>query len=252
MKTNEQFFFGSRFIIGLFVIALGVLFLLDNMQMIDAHFYFRFWPVVFILIGISHFFQNRSVAGTTWSLVLISVGTIMVLSRLYYTDLNIWSYWPLVLVFIGGAMIAQSMRSRIFAWRTEAGDDDTFVKATAIMGGVKRTIYSKNFQRGEFNAVMGGFDIDMREAAIQDEATLDIFVLMGGIDLKVPEDWKVIIQGIPFMGGITNDTRPPKDPNAKRLIIKGTAVMGGVEIRNTGGPHWEHRSSRDRWREDGK
>ena len=33
------------------------------------------------------------------------------------------------------------------------------------------------------------------------------------------------------MGGFEDKTRPPKD-TTKRLIIKGTAIMGGVEIKN--------------------
>jgi len=54
---------------------------------------------------------------------------------------------------------------------------------------------------------------------------------MGGMEVRVPEDWIVIIEGFPFMGGFDDKTRPEKN-STKRLIVKGTAVMGGIEIKN--------------------
>jgi hypothetical protein len=78
---------------------------------------------------------------------------------------------------------------------------------------------------------MGGLEIDLRDASIKGEAIIDIFALMGGVEMRVPEDWLIIIDGFPFMGGFEDKTRPPKE-TTKRLTIKGTAVMGGVEIKN--------------------
>jgi predicted membrane protein len=78
---------------------------------------------------------------------------------------------------------------------------------------------------------MGGLEIDLHNASIKGEAVIDIFAMMGGVEMRVPEDWLVVIEGFPFMGGYENKTHAPKD-TTKRLVIKGTAVMGGVEIKN--------------------
>ena len=78
---------------------------------------------------------------------------------------------------------------------------------------------------------MGGFELDLRDASIKGEAVIDIFTMMGGMSMRIPEDWLVIFDVNPFMGGYDDKTRPPKQ-STKRLIIKGTTIMGGIEIKN--------------------
>jgi predicted membrane protein len=113
----------------------------------------------------------------------------------------------------------------------ESSDANSYIKAIAIMGGYRRMNNSQDFKGGELTAIMGGLEIDLREASIKGEAVIDIFALMGGVEMRVPEDWLVIIEGFPFMGGFEDKTRPPKE-STKRLVIKGTAMMGGLEIKN--------------------
>jgi hypothetical protein len=82
---------------------------------------------------------------------------------------------------------------------------------------------------------MGGFEIDLRGAQIQgDSATIEIFTLFGGIELKVPQDWYVVLQGTPILGMFANTAKPlPESAGPrKKLILKGAAIMGGVEVKN--------------------
>jgi hypothetical protein len=80
-------------------------------------------------------------------------------------------------------------------------------------------------------AILGGFEVDLRNASIQGEAVMDVMAVMGGVQLRVPDDWIVIIEGFPILGGYDDKTRPPKD-SVKRLVIRGTVIMGGVEVKN--------------------
>jgi predicted membrane protein len=156
------------------------------------------------------------------------------LDRLYFINFNLWDYWPLILVIIGIMMIVKSSfikRGIATPPFSESKDANDYIKAIAIMSGFKRMNNSQNFTGGELTAVMGGLEIDLRDASMKGEACIDIFALMGGVEMRVPEDWLIIIDGFPFMGGFEDKTRPPKE-TTKRLIIKGTAVMGGVEIKN--------------------
>ena len=83
-------------------------------------------------------------------------------------------------------------------------------------------------------AILGGFKIDLRGAAIAgDSATIEIFTIWGGVDLRVPEDWSVAVHGTPILGMFTNSTRAPAGQTpAKTLVVRGTAIMGGVEVKN--------------------
>jgi Domain of unknown function (DUF1707)/Cell wall-active antibiotics response 4TMS YvqF len=81
-------------------------------------------------------------------------------------------------------------------------------------------------------AVMGGVELDLREAQFSEpEVTLHAYTLMGGIQITVPEDVDVDVSGIAFMGGFDHNASGPGVPGAPRLRVIGFAMMGGVEVR---------------------
>jgi predicted membrane protein len=103
----------------------------------------------------------------------------------------------------------------------------------AIMGGVSRGNNSTAFRGADLLAIMGGLEIDLRKAAIHGEAVIDLFVMWGGIEIRVPEDWTVTSHVVPLMGGVEDKTRPPQMAHAPhQLVLRGVALMGGVEIKN--------------------
>ncbi|MCP4562556.1 MAG: cell wall-active antibiotics response protein, partial [Bosea sp.] len=110
----------------------------------------------------------------------------------------------------------------------------------AILGGATRTSNSADFRGGDMVAFMGGCDINLRQARIaQSPAVIDAFAFWGGVEIKVPEQWSVSVRGVPLLGGYEDNTRPPlaedelaADEPRQELIIKGFAIMGGVEIKN--------------------
>src|SRR5215469_16932287 len=81
-------------------------------------------------------------------------------------------------------------------------------------------------------AVMGGVELDLREARFSEpEVTLHAYTLMGGIQITVPEDVEVDVSGIAFMGGFDHNASGPGVSGAPRVKIIGFAMMGGVEVR---------------------
>jgi hypothetical protein len=68
----------------------------------------------------------------------------------------------------------------------------------------------------------------------QEGGVLDLAAAFGGIDIKVPNDWKVEVTGVPIFGGWTDKTHytPQPDGREKILAIKCLAIFGGVEIKN--------------------
>jgi predicted membrane protein len=103
---------------------------------------------------------------------------------------------------------------------------------TAFLGGVERQDSSPAFRSGDATAVMGGIKLDLRNATMEgNEATIDVTAVMGGAEIYVPRTWTVVNHVTPILGGVTDHTHP-SDGNTKRLIIEGTAVMGGVDIKN--------------------
>ena len=234
MKTETTSKNVSRqVILGVLVIAMGMLFLLDNLAIWDFHRAIQFWPMVFIVVGVVKLFDTSSSDGYLLGAVFILVGVLMMLNRLGYIYFSWRTVWPLLLIALGGSVLYKAVTGRrlIGSPLKEVAGSDDVVDVTAILGGFERRITSPDFKGGEVTAIMGGCSLDMRGSQIATEAVLNVFVIFGGITIKCPPDWTVVLHGTPIMGGFDEKTAPPLD-NSKRLIVRGYAIMGGVEVRN--------------------
>jgi Domain of unknown function (DUF5668) len=117
--------------------------------------------------------------------------------------------------------------------RSRTGDHDSTINAVAILGAVTRGHNTRLFKGANLVAFMGGLEIDLRHAEIHGEAIIDMFAMWGGIEIRVPDNWVVSSQIVPVMGGVEDKTRPPRGgPGGHRLILRGVAFMGGIEIKN--------------------
>lgn len=109
----------------------------------------------------------------------------------------------------------------------------TRVDAFAIMGGVEKSVTTANLRGGSLNAIMGGCDIDLRQASFPtDKVTLDVFAMWGGVEIRVPEDWTVVSKVVAVMGAASDKTYSRDPDGKKRLVIRGMALMGGIEVTN--------------------
>ena len=267
----------GRFVAGAILIVLGVLFLLDNLDVLNAREVLRFWPLILIALGLTRLLAPRRPEDLTGAVVLLFLGGVFLLRTLHVPWFRLRSVWPLLLVLIGGMIIWQGLRGRSSAaaappppgplpdpapespkppepgpseraaqgalaglvatrgLRAGAEARDSVLSEFALMGGGELVVHSQDFRGGEVTAIMGGFEIDLRGAAIAgDSATIEIFTLFGGIELKVPQEWYVVLQGTPILGMFANTAKPRPESSAPRktLILKGAAIMGGVEVKN--------------------
>ena len=231
MDGNNTFRITPQLVIGLIVILIGVIFTLDNLDIIDAGNFIRYWPVLLVVYGISRLTQPAGTSGRLTGWITIIIGSLMLLNRLDVIAFRWHDWWPLFLILIGGSLLFRSLGRQKPS--TPNADADSMVNLFALFGGVERTNGSQDFRGGDLTAVMGGCNLDLRRASMADgQATIDIFALWGGIEIKVPEDWSVSLQAFPIMGGIDDRTHPPVGGSKKMLIVKGHAIMGGVEIKN--------------------
>lgn len=228
----------GQVVLGVLVIIMGSLFLLDNLDIIDMHRAFAFWPMVFLVVGIVKLCDTQTRGGTIFGTVMVALGLLMILDRMDLIEFNARTIWPLILIGVGAILVSRAIRGKSGLDDSgqhgvlEASDSDAeVVDVTAVMGGYERRVSSQHFRGGEVTAVMAGCVIDLRDAAIQNEAVLNVFAFWGGITLKCPPDWNVVIQGTPIMGGFEEKTaRAPA--SSKKLVVRGYAIMGGVEVRN--------------------
>jgi predicted membrane protein len=221
---------GPQLFVGLIVMAVGLLLTLDNLQLLEAERYLRFWPALLVLAGLARIVhaaaRNR---GSFGGFILLSAGAWFLLQEADVVRVSVRDVWPAVLVAIGGFLVWQA----VAVPRVEAGGDaNATVNAMAVLGSVARGNNAAAFRGGQLTAVMGGCELDLRHAAIDGEATLEVFALWGGIEIRVPEDWTVVLRVTPVLGGVDDQTRPSKSASRHRLVLRGMVMMAGVEIKN--------------------
>ena len=256
----------GQLVLGVIVIGFGLMFLLDNLDIVNVNMMFFFWPMVLVGLGILKVVQSRILSGYIIGAGLILLGVVLFFSKLGLFHFSMKVFWPLVLIWFGFMLLNKTSRSaegqprQWWEWRkadqppaatvpenkgvslekdgysfasnsTAFNENEELLDITAVMGGYQRSVRTSNFRGGEINAIMGGCELDLRECSIKNDAVIQVFVAMGGVSIRVPPDWLVVLQGNPILGGFDEQTASPPN-SAKRLIVKGYAIMGGVEIRN--------------------
>jgi predicted membrane protein len=219
----------SQLVVGVLIIAIGVLFLLDNLRYIYVEDYFQYWPALLILYGVA---KMMNPAGRGWGAIVGVVGVLWLLNNLDVIDVRFWDFWPVILILLGALMLWRGA-FRPGSRGADAGTPENTLQGFAFLGGYKRANNSGAFEGGNLTAFLGGCEVDLTGSTIKGErAVIDVLAFMGGIDLRVPDTWRVDLQGMPILGGFEDKTRQPADPSAKVLVVKGLAMFGGVDIKN--------------------
>jgi predicted membrane protein len=121
------------------------------------------------------------------------------------------------------------------AYENVRGDD--VLDSVSIFGGVKKSILSKEFKGGEIVNIFGGAELDFTQADINGIVVIDITQIFGGVKLIVPPHWQVTSDIAAIFSGFDdkrfnkhNLQSPPN--NNKLLVLKGTSIFAGVDIRS--------------------
>jgi predicted membrane protein len=230
---------------GAIIAIVGVVLLLDNLNIIAASQVFRFWPMVLVIAGILNITSSSNrVFGT----MLIVVGALFQLDRLGYVRFSWGELIAIAMISVGVLVMWSSVKARKAmvggtvqgAAPDAAFDSDKFrnsLNEVAIFGAVERRITTKDFRGGSVNAVFGGVELDLGRADMQQpESTLEINAIFGGVEMRVPDSWQVISRGQAIFGGYDDKTDHAETDAAgnpkKLLILTGSAIFGGVEIKN--------------------
>lgn len=237
----------SRKGLGFFLLIIGALYLAREAGVAFPTWFFS-WPVLLMGIGLytgfKHRFQNWG-----WA-IPFAIGGIFLFDRIS-PDIYLKPYlWPIVLMAIGLYIIFRPRHRRFGSggenlptgefddadrnrWERAMEDGNDVIDCTAVFGGVKKNVLSKNFKGGEIVAVMGGAEINLTQSDFNGKVMVEVVCVFGGAKLIVPNDWEVQSNVVAIFGGV-DDKRPPSSSTEpqKILYIDGTCIFGGLEIKS--------------------
>lgn len=234
MKKQQTY---SSFIWAGVLVILGLYFLLKNFGLVTFSLptYLISWRIIPFIIGINALTKQKYFEGFfAIGLSLFFFAPQFISKETYLTYIKLW---PLLLVVAGGAIIYKRLRPTYpdaTLLTTQTANSLDRINETYIMSGGNKKITSKQFAGGRVLCVMGGSQMDLTNADLSSPALIDIFVLMGGVELRIPKEWNVQVDVLPIMGGV--EDKITKFPDhvvnpAQRLVITGNIVMGGLEIK---------------------
>jgi predicted membrane protein len=226
-------------IIAFAIMAIGVLFLLDNFGF-PVGVVWSYWPVIFVAIGLAKLVDSPNSAGRTGGAIFMLVGVVLLADKIHVPFLNnvsLWALWPLGLIAFGmmmlwGALEGKNPNLRL---RFAGGGDRDTVSMLSVFGGSNRQV-SGEFKGAELVAIFGGGGLDLRNATmVGDEAIVNVTAIFGGFEIKAPETWLVQVRVVGVFGGHEDKTRQPDRllvPQPKRLVIQGATIFGGLGVKN--------------------
>lgn len=215
--------------LGLGLMAAGLLAGLDQAGVIDIGDLWRFWPLVLVVAGLGGLWRSRGGLGP---LLLLGAGILLLLHTLDWMRLRPGVIVPLGLVLLGLRLLWPRPAT------PEKGSDEgqDTVELNAVLGGLQHRVRSPAFRGGRVNVLLAGCDLDLTAAGCAPGgAVLDLFVFWGGIEVRVPKGWTVVLEATPLLAGIEDQTESPgavTPGGGSRLVLRGTVLMGGVEIGN--------------------
>ena len=220
----------SRLFAGLVVIALGAIALLDNFNIVRIGNVWRLWPLILIAVGLAKLLRPRGSPGRFAGTLLSIAGLWLLLENLGVWPYSLGDLWPLFVVAVGCFLVWGGLGHKIAGPPPDAGSR---ISSFSILGGTEHKSKSGDFQGGDATAILGGCKVDLRQAVIKSgEVVLDVFALWGGVEVYVPREWEVVIKGSPILGAFEDKTDSSRGDGGPRLVIRGAAIMGGVEIKN--------------------
>jgi len=227
-KTSQ-----SRIFWGLAFIIVGVLFLLDRTGQIDfGEIVSRYWPAVFILIGISILVGN-DFKNTGPGLFFIIFGAFFLLMKLEVFHHDLWRYfWPLAVIALGLWILVKPARGADKKKIPELTVGE--LRISQVFSSTSRRIEAPGFKGGSVEVVLGSAEIDLTGAGLEGgRAVLALSAVLGSIELRVRPEWQVVIEGTPVLGSIEQKKKQPTEAESKgRLEIKASVVLGSLQVKD--------------------
>lgn len=233
---------------GIFLLAIGGLALVRSFGVPVPDWLFS-WQMLLIAIGLFIGFRKGFRDGG-WFVPIIIGGAFLANDYILDGDLR-RHIWPLILITIGALFIFRPRHRHGACWRQKKISDmqsqanpsvandqeysqDDFIDSTSIFSGTKKVILSKNFKGGDIVNIFGGSEIDLTQADMTTPAVLEVTAIFGGATLIVPSNWAIKSEAVTIFGGIGDKRKiaPLTESPTKTLVLKGTMIFGGMEIKS--------------------
>lgn len=220
----------SNILWGLVLVALGVIFALNALDIADFNIFFDGWWTLFIIVPCTvGLFTEREKTG---NIIGTIIGVLLLLWCRGIMDIEMaWKLIiPAIIVVIGLKLIFREIfgnkTSEMLKKKKEEGKN--LRSGFAAFSGCEMNYSGEVFEGAELNAIFGGVECDLRNAIIEKDEVIKATAIFGGIDILVPDNVNVKVDSNSIFGSVDNKTKAHTD--APTLYISAICLFGGIDI----------------------
>jgi predicted membrane protein len=229
----------SRFLIGILLIVAGLILIVKKSSVLPEPLDYFIddiifsWQMLLVAIGVITLVGSDN---KTPGIVLISVGGFFLIPELFTDFFRSFNFfWPALFIVVGIVLL---MNSKNLVKRLDFSGSNRadYIDNVNIFSGAERQLVTDNFQGGKITSIFGGGEVDLtRSSLAPGDNVIEITCIFGGTTIIVPDNWNVILDITPILGGFSDSRKLRGDvirDNTRSLIIRGTVIFGGGEIKS--------------------
>lgn len=219
----------KNILVGSFFLVIGIGFLGKALGIWYFNLFFDGWWTLLIIVpcvlGMVRGGINRR------SLIGVAIGILLLLwqSGIFLGPIG-RLFLPVVIIIIGLLIIFKDFIFKKFR-------KSNFIlnigakPYIAILGAQNINYDGKKFAGCDIVAVLGGVEIDLRNAIIEKNVEISAITILGGGEIFLPKNVQVKVTSLPILGGIDNKVKNQISNNAPTVHVNVTCILGGLGIR---------------------
>ena len=216
-------------LIGVLLIALGVVFALNTLEIVNIDFFFDGWWTLFIIIpSIIGIFSDRDKTGAIIGL-LIGIALLLSAQGIADTSTILKLLFPAILVVIGIRIIFKEIFSKKL--KKFPKTDADLKEYCSTFSGQELKFDGQIFNGASLSAAFGAITCDLRNSIIEDDVFITASATFSGINILLPENVNVKVKSSCIFGGVSEKKKREPIDGAKTVYIDAETVFGGVDIK---------------------
>lgn len=217
----------SNTIWGLIFIVLGIGIVGDMAGAWELNLLFRGWWTLFLIVPallgmVEHGIRVGNSVGLVLGVALLACCRGYLPWEVLYQLLV-----PVVMIVIGGVMVFKNL-FHLHIGRVKVPNEKRLEELVVFSG--KNLVIHDQFYGMDGEAIFGGLTIDLRNAKIEENISIDAMAVFGGVDILVPANVSVKLSDISLFGGCSNQ-RKDSPVGGPTVYVNATALFGGVEVK---------------------
>ena len=215
---------------GLVLILIGFVIGGNSLGITNINLFFDGWWTLFIIIpSIIDLIKEPT---KTSNYIWLGLGIVLLLCAQEILSFEIVGklLLPAILVGIGLSILLKDRLGAKVKEKIKDLNKEGLEEYYAIFSGQEINPKGEDFKGATLNAIFGGIDLNLTDAQIQKDTLINVTSVFGGVDIKVPSNVNVKVQGTSIFGGVDNKIKQYTE-NLPTIYIKAFCLFGGADIK---------------------